>query len=110
MVAAPSSFPDIIGESSEIRRLGSFIDATAQTDSTVLITGESGTGKELVARALHERGPRSGCPFVAMNCAAMTDTLLESELFGHARGAFTDAKDARVGLFVKAGIRYLAAG
>jgi DNA-binding NtrC family response regulator len=103
VVTAPPPFADILGESSEIRRMCSLIDATAQTDSTALITGESGTGKELVARALHERGPRGNGPFVALNCAAMTDSLLESELFGHARGAFTDAKDARVGLFVKAG-------
>jgi len=103
VVTAAQPFADILGESAEVRRMCSLIDAAAQTDSTVLITGESGTGKELVARALHERGPRSSGPFVAMNCAAMTDSLLESELFGHSRGAFTDAKDARTGLFVKAG-------
>jgi DNA-binding NtrC family response regulator len=103
VVTGTPTFSDILGESSETRRMCSLIDAAAQTDSTVLVTGESGTGKELVARALHERGPRSGGPFVALNCAAMTDGLLESELFGHARGAFTDAKDARVWLFVKAG-------
>ncbi|MBN2577220.1 MAG: sigma-54-dependent Fis family transcriptional regulator [Deltaproteobacteria bacterium] len=103
VVTAQPAFSDILGESSEIRRMCNLIDVTAQTDSTVLVTGESGTGKELVARALHDRGPRSSGPFVALNCAAMTDSLLESELFGHARGAFTDAKDSRVGLFVKAG-------
>ena len=103
VVAGPVPFADILGESSEIRRMCNLIDATAQTDSTVLITGESGTGKDLVAHALHARGPRASGPFVALNCAAMTDSLLESELFGHARGAFTDAKDTRVGLFVKAG-------
>jgi DNA-binding NtrC family response regulator len=102
-VTSSSPFSGILGESSEVRRMCGLIDAAAQTDSTALITGESGTGKELVARALHERGPRKVGPFVAMNCAAMTDSLLESELFGHSRGAFTDAKDARAGLFVKAG-------
>jgi DNA-binding NtrC family response regulator len=74
VVTASPPFADILGESAEIRRLCHVIDAVAQTDSTVLVTGESGTGKELVARALHERGPRKAGPFVAMNCAAMTDT------------------------------------
>jgi two-component system, NtrC family, response regulator AtoC len=96
-------FSDILGESSEIRRMFGLVDAAAQTDSTVLITGESGTGKELVARALHQRGPRNAHPFVTINCAAVTDSLLESELFGHARGAFTDARETRAGLFIKAG-------
>jgi len=101
-VADVRPFEDILGESSAIRRLCTLVESVASGDSTVLITGESGTGKELVAHALHARGSRSNGPFVALNCAAMTDSLLESELFGHARGAFTDAKDARAGLLVKA--------
>jgi transcriptional regulator with GAF, ATPase, and Fis domain len=81
----------MIGESSPMREVYSFIARTAPTDSTVLIVGESGTGKELAAHALHANSPRAPKPFIAINCATLTDTLLESELFGHERGAFTGA-------------------
>jgi len=92
----------VVGESEALRRVYELIDRVADSDTSVLITGESGTGKEVAARALHARGRRHNGPFVAINCAAMPEQLLESELFGHARGAFTDAKAARTGLFIKA--------
>jgi two-component system, NtrC family, response regulator AtoC len=93
----------IAGGSPAIRETIEMIRRVSDSDATVLVTGESGTGKELVARALHRLSPRGGEPFVAVNCAAMPAPLLESELFGHVRGAFTDAKRSRAGLFVQAG-------
>jgi len=93
---------DLVGASPAMRKVYDLIDQVSATDATVLITGESGTGKEVVARAVHERSRRKDGPFVAINCAAMPEHLLESELFGHAKGAFTDAKQSRQGLFAQA--------
>ncbi|MCC6876710.1 MAG: sigma-54-dependent Fis family transcriptional regulator, partial [Sandaracinaceae bacterium] len=95
-------FDNIIGRSAAIRDVLGRIVRIAPTDTTVLITGESGTGKELVARAVHANSLRADKPFVSVNCAAITETLLESELFGHARGAFTGAVATRKGLFEEA--------
>jgi two-component system response regulator HydG len=92
----------LLGTSPAMRTVYGLLDRVAGSQSSVLVTGETGTGKELVARALHDRSPRSKAPFVAVNCAAVPEPLLESELFGHVRGAFTDAQRARTGLFVRA--------
>ncbi|MBV9307377.1 MAG: sigma 54-interacting transcriptional regulator [Acidobacteriaceae bacterium] len=89
----------IVGESPAIRRLLTLISRVAPHDTTVLITGESGTGKELIARALHQKSSRHDRPFVAVNCAALTETLVESELFGHEKGAFTGAIAQKKGRF-----------
>lgn len=89
----------VIGKSSAITALRSTIERLAGTDLPVLILGESGTGKEVVSQSLHYQGPRANTPFVAVNCAALTETLLESELFGHEKGAFTDAHETRAGKF-----------
>ncbi len=88
---------DMVGESSRIREIYQFVGRVAVSDSTVLITGESGTGKELVARAIHRNSKRANRPFVAINCAALTESLLESELFGHEKGAFTGAFSQKKG-------------
>lgn len=100
---------EIVGQSVGIQKIRDQIARVAATDATVLITGETGTGKELVARAIHKSSPRAGKPFVAVNCSALAESLLESELFGHERGAFTGADRAREGLFEAAhlGILFL---
>ncbi len=97
--AARRGGPHIIGDSLALRQAMTAIDRAAGSDTTVLLEGESGTGKELCARALHDRSPRSGGPFVAINCAAIPDTLLEAELFGYERGAFTGANQRKLGRF-----------
>src|SRR5499427_5641672 len=92
-------FPRIIGESEAIKRAVAETQRVAQTEATVLLLGESGTGKELFARAVHHLSNRRDQPFVAINCAAIPETLIENELFGHERGAFTGAADRRAGKF-----------
>ena len=101
-VADASRFEELLGKSEALRKTYDIIDRVAPTDATVLVTGESGTGKELAARAIHKRSRRAAGPFVALNCSALPEALLESELFGHARGAFTDAREARQGLLLHA--------
>jgi DNA-binding NtrC family response regulator len=102
VVDASQSYGALIGSSEPMRQLYKTIERVASADATVLITGESGTGKELTAREIHVRGPRKAQPFVALSCAAVPESLLESELFGHERGAFTDARARRDGLLVAA--------
>ena len=89
-MATEGQFGQMIGRSAEMRRSFEMADRVAPTDSTVLILGESGTGKDLLAQEIHARSPRAGKPYVAVNCAALPETLIESELFGYERGAFTD--------------------
>jgi len=95
-------FDEIVGDSQPIRRVLEAVEQVAATDATVLITGETGTGKELIARAIHRLSPRAHGPLVKFNCAAIPDTLLASELFGHERGAFTGAVARRKGRFEQA--------
>ena len=93
------TFGSLIGNSPEMRKIYSIIEQSSPTSASVLITGESGTGKELVAQTIHQLSPRTSFPFVAINCAAIPETLLESEIFGHEKGAFTGAADRRQGCF-----------
>ena len=93
------TFGSLIGSSAEMRKIYSVVEQAAPTSASVLITGESGTGKELVAQTIHRLSPRATFPFVAINCAAIPETLLESEIFGHEKGAFTGAADRRQGCF-----------
>src|SRR5260370_443671 len=92
----------MIGRTAEMRRAFEMAERVAASDSTVLILGESGTGKDLLAQEIHARSPRAGKPFVAVNCAALPETLIESELFGYERGAFTGAAQQRRGKFEQA--------
>ncbi len=93
----------LIGQAPAFRTATAALPAIARSEATVLISGETGTGKELVARAIHYLGPRAEFPFIAVNCGALPDTLLEDELFGHERGAFTDARAGRTGLIAQGG-------
>jgi len=99
VVRGPERHPDLVSYSAAMQQVVSLALRVAQVDSTVLITGQSGTGKERIARLVHENSTRANGPFIAVNCGAITETLLESELFGHARGAFTGATQDRPGLF-----------
>jgi len=100
--AVNAHHPTLIGSSSPMKQILQIIDRIAQLDSSILITGATGTGKELVAHAIHDRSPRSQAPFVDINCSAIPETLIESELFGHERGTFTGANETRRGLFEEA--------
>jgi two-component system, NtrC family, response regulator AtoC len=95
-------FEQLVGASAAMQAVYGVISQVGPTDATVLITGQSGTGKEMVARSLHQASKRRTGPFIAVDCAAIPEALIESELFGHAKGAFTDAKTARTGLLSQA--------
>lgn len=94
-----SPFPEIIGNNQKMREVFNIMEKVVNTDSTILIKGETGTGKELIAKALHYHSKRRNAPFIAVNCTALTETLLESELFGHVKGSFTGAIAEKKGLF-----------
>ncbi len=100
---AATGLADVVGESSALQASVEMIRKSAQSDSTVLVFGESGTGKEVAARAIHDLSPRRDLPFIPVNCGAIPENLLESELFGHEKGAFTGAMAAKAGKFVLAG-------
>ena len=93
---------NIVGNSPSMRRVYEMVRRVASSDASILIHGETGTGKELIARAIHKASARAAGPFIAINCAAVPPNLIESELFGHAKGAFTDASNTRAGLFIEA--------
>jgi DNA-binding NtrC family response regulator len=93
---------EVVGRSAKMDELRELVGRVANVDTSLVITGESGTGKELIARAIHRSSKRGKGPFIAINCAAVPDTLLDAELFGHAKGAFTDARSERAGLFAEA--------
>ncbi len=103
LAEGPPRFAELLGKSPPMRELFRVLHRVSDTTTTALITGESGVGKELVARALHQESRRKDAPFVAVNCGALPETLLESELFGHMKGAFTDARSDRAGVFREAG-------
>ncbi|MDC0278756.1 sigma-54 dependent transcriptional regulator [bacterium] len=94
-------FGSLVGQSETMRRLRKTIEKVSRTDASILITGESGTGKELIAKSIHQNSSRVNQPFVAINCGALSESLLESELFGHVKGSFTNASENRKGLFLE---------
>jgi DNA-binding NtrC family response regulator len=100
LAAQKDDFENIIGQNTRMLQIFELVDSIADTDSSVLVSGESGTGKELIARAIHNKSSRRGKPFVSINCGALPESILESELFGHERGAFTDAYKDKEGLFL----------
>jgi len=102
VVVGPRGFEELIGSSPSMQELYELLEQVAESEASVLVCGETGVGKELAAQAIHRRSERKEGPFIALNCAAVPEALLESELFGHVRGAFTDARSSRTGLFAQA--------